>query len=151
MPAAWRSLWPATSSWPAATPASGYRRTGVGLFAAAGGAASPAETDRRRRDQLLAFTAAPIVAEEAYRIGLVDQVCDSGQALSAAIQLAETIARNAPLAVAASKRMVNEGWSVSEPEFWATQRDVWKRCFRARMPARARRHLPKSGLPMAGV
>ena len=81
------------------------------------------------RPKLLALTAAPIVAEEAYRIGLVDQVCDSGQASPRRSELAETIARNAPLAVAASKRLVDEGWSVSEPEFWATQRDIMEAVF----------------------
>ncbi len=107
----------------------GIPETGVGLFAAAGGLLRLPRRIGVGATKLLALTAAPIVAEEAYRIGLVDQICDSGQALTVAIQLAETIARNAPLAVAASKRLVDDGWSVSETEFWAMQRDTMEAVF----------------------
>ena len=43
-------------------------------------------------------------AEEAYRIGMVQEVVASGRQIERAMQLAETIARNAPLGIQAMKK-----------------------------------------------
>lgn len=59
----------------------------------------------------LLYTAARIDAEEAARIGLVDELVDEGKALDAALELAETIAAGAPLSVRFAKaglRRANE-------------------------------------------
>jgi enoyl-CoA hydratase len=60
-------------------------------------------------------------ADRAAAFGLINQVVPDGQALSSALQLARSIAANAPLAVAASKRIFDEaaGWPVSE--WWQRQ------------------------------
>lgn len=55
----------------------------------------------------LMFTGKLLSAVEALRIGLVNRVVPSGQELRAARDLAHTIAQKAPLAVAASKRLLN--------------------------------------------
>jgi len=52
-------------------------------------------------------------AEEALRVGLVQAVCEPEDLLPRAIALCNTMARQAPLAVAAAKRAVNAG--VEEP------------------------------------
>jgi enoyl-CoA hydratase len=59
------------------------------------------------------FTGERIAAPEALAIGLVDAVVASGTALESARELAERIARNAPLAVTAAKRAVNLGMQMS--------------------------------------
>src|ERR1043165_9869365 len=45
-------------------------------------------------------------AEEAYRIGLVDELVDDGSALTVALERAEELAGAAPLALAATKRLL---------------------------------------------
>ena len=57
----------------------------------------------------LALTGDPIGAERAHAIGIVSRLAEPGEALAAARELAATIARNAPLAVDASKRIVDRG------------------------------------------
>ncbi|HVY84888.1 MAG TPA: enoyl-CoA hydratase-related protein [Caulobacterales bacterium] len=64
----------------------------------------------------LLFTGERISATEALRIGLVDVVARSGDALNEAMALAQRIAKNAPLAVAAAKRAVNVGLELNLSE-----------------------------------
>jgi enoyl-CoA hydratase len=70
----------------------------------------------------MAITADPITAEEAYQYGLVARLAEPGSAVATALELAERVARNAPLAVAASKQMVALAASVTEAEFWEAQK-----------------------------
>ena len=53
----------------------------------------------------LAFIGETILAKEALDLGLVNKVVPEGQALDGALEMAEKIAANAPLAVRATKRM----------------------------------------------
>jgi len=55
------------------------------------------------------MTGAPISADRAYEVGLVNAVVDSAHLMDRAIELATTIAANGPLAVRAAKRAVDEG------------------------------------------
>lgn len=57
----------------------------------------------------LILTGARIKAEEAYRIGLVDEVYPHENLLSEAIKMAEEIASNAPVAVKYAKIQINKG------------------------------------------
>ncbi len=52
------------------------------------------------------MTGDPISASRAYEIGFVNHVVPAGQLMSKAMGIAETIAENAPLTVAAAKEMV---------------------------------------------
>ena len=70
----------------------------------------------------LALTAEPILAEEAHGYGLVARLAEKGEALPQALTLAERIARNAPLAVSASKELVRDAAGRTEAEFWERQR-----------------------------
>jgi enoyl-CoA hydratase len=49
-------------------------------------------------------------------------MCQPGQALDTALELAKAIARNAPLGVAAAKRMLQLGPGTPEDEAWPAQR-----------------------------
>ena len=81
----------------------GIPEVGVGLFAGAGALLRLPRRVGLGQASLLALTGKPISGEEGGRIGLVDRVVDPGTALDEAVSLAETIAANAPLALAASK------------------------------------------------
>lgn len=62
------------------------------------------------------LTGSPIAAERAYELGLVNRVVPRGDALRAALELATTIAANAPLAVRTAKQLVEESalWPMTE-------------------------------------
>lgn len=50
-----------------------------------------------------------ITAEEAYRIGLLNRVVSGGTVLTAAMEMAEQINKNAPLALAQAKYAIDFG------------------------------------------
>ncbi len=72
----------------------------------------------------MAFTGDPIAAERAHELGLVNVLCEPGQALDSAVTLAQRIAANAPLALAASKRVLvgQQDWSTET--VWDRQREI---------------------------
>lgn len=63
-------------------------------------------------------------AEYFHRLGLVARVVPKGQALDAAIDLANTIAANAPLAIAATKRIVRKSYEWTEEAAWPEHREM---------------------------
>jgi enoyl-CoA hydratase len=71
----------------------------------------------------MALTAKPITAEEAYGYGMVAEITEKGGAVDKAIELAEEIAKNAPLALIASKDLIREMQGRTEAEFWAYQNE----------------------------
>jgi enoyl-CoA hydratase len=64
----------------------------------------------------LLLTGDTITAAEAERIGLIGRVVPDGEALDTAVQIGERIASNAPLAVQAVKRSVQETEGLPEEE-----------------------------------
>ncbi len=62
------------------------------------------------------LTGDPISAQEAYRIGLVNQVVPQAELLATAEKLAQKIMANAPLAVRFALEAVNHGLEMSEAE-----------------------------------
>jgi len=77
----------------------------------------------------LALTSDPITAEQAHEYGLVARLAEKGQAADVAIELAERIAKNAPLAVAASKQIIRDTCGMTEDEAWAMQAPLSKKVF----------------------
>jgi enoyl-CoA hydratase len=65
-----------------------------------------------------ALTGDPIYAPTAHHHGFVNALAPSGGALDAALELAERIAVNAPIAVAESRRIVVDCTFAAEPEAW---------------------------------
>jgi enoyl-CoA hydratase/carnithine racemase len=94
----------------------GLPEVGRGLVAAAGGLLRLGERLPRNLALELVTTGAPITAQRAYELGLVNRVVPDGEALAAAQELAAQVAAGAPLAVATSKRIVEEsaGWPRAE-------------------------------------
>lgn len=72
----------------------------------------------------LALTGEPITAERALELGLINRVVEDGTALDAALELAATIAANAPLALRATKRILEEQYDWNDDEFWARQGEI---------------------------
>ncbi len=67
----------------------------------------------------LLLTGEPISAERAERLGLVNQLCASGQAENEALTLAETICLNGPVAIRETMRFLRELDVADEQLGWA--------------------------------
>ncbi len=102
----------------------GIPEVGVGLFAGAGALLRLPRVLPYGLAMEMALTADPITAERAYDLGLVNRLVEPGEALNVALELAERIARNAPLGLAASKELIREQQGRTEAEFWAYQDTV---------------------------
>jgi len=82
----------------------GFPEVKRGLFAAGGGTTVGARIPLAIALELL-LTGDFVSAARAYEVGLVNAVADPGEVLSTAVALAERIAANAPLGLAASKEL----------------------------------------------
>ena len=110
----------------------GIPEVGVGLFAGAGALLRLPRRVGLGQSALLALTGKPISGEEGHRIGLVDRLVDAGSALDEAVKLAETIGANAPLALAASKAVLVDGFTKPDAEFWQWQQQFFDEVFRSK-------------------
>jgi enoyl-CoA hydratase len=81
--------------------------TRLGLMPGGAGTQNLPRAAGERRAKELIFTAEPFDAEQGYEWGIVNRVCDN--ALQDALETAEKIARNAPLAVRQAKKSVHYG------------------------------------------
>ena len=77
----------------------------------------------------LLYTARNIDAAEALRIGLVNAVVPQAELMDAALKMANTIAKNAPIAVRACKKAVNEGMQVSIDKAVEIEEKLFGDCF----------------------
>jgi enoyl-CoA hydratase len=66
----------------------------------------------------LALTGDPIGAEVAHHHGLVNRLCEPGEALTSAIALAEQICANAPVAVRETRKIVLEATTAPDEVGW---------------------------------
>ena len=72
----------------------------------------------------LALTGDPIDAERGAELGLVNRLAEPGSAVDTAIELAEAIAKNGPLALVASKQLVRGAYDWTEQEAWQKQGEI---------------------------
>lgn len=72
----------------------------------------------------LALTGENLAAVDAHRLGLVNRLTEPGGALAAALELAEKIAANGPLAVAATKQVIVESADWPAEEAFAKQMEI---------------------------
>jgi enoyl-CoA hydratase len=72
----------------------------------------------------LALTGDPISAERGHELGLVNRLAEPGAAVNVGLELAEAVAANAPLALAASKRIVLESGAWDPNEAWLKQGEI---------------------------
>lgn len=85
----------------------GLPETTLGIYPAAGGTWRLPRLIGLGRAKELVFTGRILDAEEAYALGLFERLCDAGQAIATATELAAVIAQNAPLAVQVAKVSLN--------------------------------------------
>lgn len=88
----------------------GLLATGGGLFRLPAGLATE-----------MALTAAVLPVEQLAAHGVVARLTEPGAALATAISLAETIAANAPLSIAASMQLIRARAGRSEEQMWELQ------------------------------
>jgi enoyl-CoA hydratase len=88
------------------------------LVAAAGGLFRLPRALPRNVAMEMALTGDPIDAQRAHELGLVNQLVEPGQAVEAAMALAERITANAPIAVRESRKVVIQGWGAADDEAW---------------------------------
>ena len=100
----------------------GIREVKVGLFAAGGALLRLPRRLPYAVAMEMALTGQPITANDAKSYGLLSRVTEKGGAVEAALELAESIAENAPLAVAASKALIQAQQGITEEEFWELQK-----------------------------
>jgi enoyl-CoA hydratase len=94
------------------------------LVAAGGALLRMPRTMPRNVAMELALTGEPIGAERGYELGLVNRLSEEGEALAEALSLAQTIAANGPLALAATKRVMVESADWSDDEFFERQTEI---------------------------
>lgn len=92
-----------------------------GLVAAGGGLIRLARRIPYAVAMELAVTGDPISAERGYDIGLVNELCEPGEAFERGLAMARRVAVNAPLAVQASKAIVREALDLDEAAGWELQ------------------------------
>jgi enoyl-CoA hydratase len=109
----------------------GIPETKVGLFAAGGGLLRLPRRLPYGVAMELALTGDTITGEDAHAYGLVTRVTEPGRALEVAVEVAQRIAANAPLALMATKRMIRETQGRTEAEFVEFQKPLFKEVFRS--------------------
>jgi enoyl-CoA hydratase len=100
-----------------------------GLAATAGGLVRLPRQLPYRIALELALTGDFFPAKRAYEYGLINRLVNTGQALAEARKLAQTIAANGPLSVAASKRVISESQDWSAAEAWEKQASLTDHVF----------------------
>jgi enoyl-CoA hydratase len=107
----------------------GQPETGLGITPGFGGTQRLARLIGPGMAKQLIYSARNIKADEALRIGLVNAVCPAEELMAAAEKLAETIARNAPIAVRACKQAINEGLEKPMDEAIVLEEKLFGGCF----------------------
>lgn len=107
----------------------GQPEVGLGITPGFGGTQRLARIVGTGKAKEMIYGARNIKAEEAYRIGLVNNVYPAEELMPAAKKLASTIARNAPIAVRNCKRAINEGMQVDMDQAIAIEEKLFGDCF----------------------
>ncbi|AWT53192.1 crotonase/enoyl-CoA hydratase family protein [Mycolicibacterium smegmatis] len=95
-----------------------------GLVAAGGGLLRLPKRIPYQKALELALTGDNFTAEEAAAWGFVNKLTESGEALAGALELAERITANGPLAVAVTKEVIVKSAEWSEAEMWKKQGEL---------------------------
>jgi enoyl-CoA hydratase len=95
-----------------------------GLVAAGGGLLRLPRVLPRNVAMEMALTGEPITAERAHELGMVNRLCEPGEAVAGALELAAVIGAGGPLALAASKRILRESVDWPEAEFFDRQAEI---------------------------
>lgn len=75
------------------------------------------------------YTGKVIRADEALRIGLVNATYEPEQLMPAALEMAQKMLANAPIAIGLAKQSINEGYDLDADAAIALENDLFGRCF----------------------
>jgi len=107
----------------------GQPEVGLGITPGFGGTQRLARIISVGKAKEMIYSARNIKADEAYRIGLVNNVYPLEELLPAAKKLAGTIAANAPIAVRNCKKAINEGLQVDMDAAIVVEEKLFGDCF----------------------
>lgn len=107
----------------------GQPEVGLGITPGFGGTQRLARLVGAGYAKYMIYTARNIKADEAYRIGLVNQVVAAEELLATAEKLASIIAGNAPIAVRNCKKAVNDGLEVNMDDALLVEEKLFGDCF----------------------
>ena len=107
----------------------GQPEVGLGITPGFGGTQRLARLVGAGMAKQLVYTARNIKADEALRIGLVNQVTTHEDLLPTAKKLAAVIAGNAPIAVRACKKAINDGLQQDMDQAVVTEENLFGSCF----------------------
>jgi enoyl-CoA hydratase/carnithine racemase len=91
----------------------GLTEVKIGVIPGGGGTVRLARVIGLGRARDLILTARRVPADEALQLGLANRVSGTGDSVVAALKVAEEIAANAPVAVAAAKASIEETWDLA--------------------------------------
>jgi enoyl-CoA hydratase/carnithine racemase len=89
-----------------------------GLLALYGGVFRAARALPPNLARELVMTGEPIGAERAFALGLVNRLCAEGQAVDQALQLAQALCANSPVAVRESLGVLNQAIEAADALAW---------------------------------
>jgi len=104
----------------------GLTETSLGIIPGAGGTQRLTRLIGPSKSRLLIFTARKISAREAERFGIVDVVTSAEALMDTSVQLAEEIAKNAPIAVRQAKFAINAATEVDLATGLAVERNAYE-------------------------
>ncbi len=107
----------------------GQPEVGLGITPGFGGTQRLARLVSPGMAKQLIYGARNIKAEEAKRIGLVNEIYPAEELMAAAEKLASGIAKNAPIAVRQCKKAINEGLELGMDEALALEEKLFGECF----------------------
>ena len=107
----------------------GQPEVGLGITPGFGGTQRLARIIGVGKAKELIYTAFNIKADEAYRVGLVNAVYPQAELMDAAKKMAAKIAKNAPIAVRACKKAINEGIEVDMDQAIVIEEKLFGSCF----------------------
>lgn len=107
----------------------GQPETGLGITPGFGGTQRLARLVGSGYAKQMVYTARNIKADEALRIGLVNQVVSAEELMPTAEKLASVIAGNAPIAVRNCKKAMNEGIEQNMDDAIVTEEKLFGDCF----------------------
>jgi enoyl-CoA hydratase len=108
----------------------GQPEVGLGITPGFGGTQRLARLVSPGMAKQLIYTARNIKADEALRIGLVNAVYTQEELLPAAKKMAAGIAKQAPIAVRACKKAINEGLQVDMDQAIVIEEKAFGSCFK---------------------
>lgn len=107
----------------------GQPETGLGITPGFGGTQRLARLVGPGMAKQMIYTARNIKADEALRIGLVNAVYSADELYAAAEKLASTVAANAPIAVRACKKAIDDGAALTIEEAVVCEERAFASCF----------------------